>query len=52
MQALWSRRRIRVLIISFLIAAFALAVGWAVQGQAKASHYRRLLEQDYQLLPF
>ena len=48
MQALWSRRRIRVLIISFLIAAFALAVGWAVQGQAKASHYRRLLEQDYQ----
>ncbi len=40
-----SRKKIRI--ISAVTAAFAIAVGFALQGHSRASHYRQLLENSY-----
>lgn len=42
------KKRTRVLITSFLAAAFAVAIGCAVQGHARAAEYRRQLDTGYQ----
>lgn len=48
MHTFWNRRRGRVLAVSFLTAAFAVAIGWAVQSHHKAAYYQRLLALDSQ----
>lgn len=40
-------RRYRVRIISAVSAAFAVAVGFALQGHSRAKHYQQLLENNY-----
>ena len=42
-----SKQKIRVLTASFLAAAFAVTAGFAIQGNAKARQYRRLLDNSY-----
>ena len=41
------RRRVRVLAASFTAAAFAVSVGFGVQGHARAEDYRRQLDNGY-----
>ena len=41
-----SKRKIRILAVSFLAAAFAVTAGFAVQGHARAAQYRRLLDNN------
>lgn len=48
MQSFWNRRRGRVLAVSFLLAAFAVTTGWAIQSHSKAKYYQRLLSLDSQ----
>ena len=42
-----TKRRIRVLAVSFLAAAFAVTAGFAVQGHARAARYRLLADNSY-----
>ena len=41
------KRRVRVLAVSFTAAAFAVSVGFGVQGYARAEDYRRQLDNGY-----
>ena len=41
------KRRVRVLAASFTAAAFAVSVGFGVQGHARAEDYRRQLDNGY-----
>ena len=41
------KRRVRVLAASFTAAAFAVSVGFGVQGYARAEDYRRQLDNGY-----
>ena len=42
-----SKKKVRVLAVSFLAAAFAITAGFAVQGHVQARQYRRLLDNGY-----
>lgn len=41
-----SKQKIRVLLASFLAAAFAITAGFAIQGHVRARQYRRLLDNS------
>ena len=43
----WSRKA-KILVISFLAAAFAVTAGFALQGHRRAEGYRQLLQNGYE----
>ncbi len=43
-----SRKKLRILGVSFLAAAFAVTAGFAVQGRARAAYYQRMVQTGNQ----
>lgn len=42
------KKKTKILLVSFLAAAFAVSIGCAVQGHARAARYQRVLDAGYQ----